>query len=289
MSTGGFARRAFMAMCAGTLALAASGCATRAGEGGAAAPRGPAAARAVTIQTADGSTDALLFTPSGKGPWPAVLLFADVSGLRPAYADIGRRLADQGYVVLAPNEFYRSIKLDGSAAGAAPTVAPSETFARGQEWRAAATDEAAIADTRAYLAYLDELPQVDASAKAGALGYDIGGAHAFTAARAAPDRIAAVATAHPLAIATARETSPHLFVGQSRASYLIEIAAPDDEREPGDKDDLRAAFSSAALPATITVVPAAHGYAVADQGGYDAGAEANFWQAMLALFQARLR
>jgi carboxymethylenebutenolidase len=283
MSAARIARRAFIAGCAGLLALAAGGCATLPAGGDA------AAMRSVAIETADGSADALLFTPLGEGPWPAVLLFADVSGLRPAYADIGRRLADEGYVVLAPNAFYRSVKLDGSAATAAPVLEASETFARGQEWRAAATDEAVIADTRAYVAYLDALPQVDAGAKAGALGYDIGGAHAMIAARAAPDRIAAVATAHPLAIATARETSPHLFLDQSRASYLIEIAAPDDEREPGDKDDLRAAFASAGLPASIKVVPAAHGYAVSDQAGYDAGAEASFWRAMLALFETRLQ
>ena len=227
--------------------------------------------------------------PAGTGPWPAVLLFADVAGLRPAYAEIGRDLSDEGYVVLAPNAFYRSIKLDGSAANAAPVLPSADNFARGQEWRAAATDEAVIADTNTYLAYLDSLPQVDASAKAGALGYDIGGAHAFIAARAMPDRIAAVATAHPLAIATPRDISPHLFVDQSKAAYLIEIAQPDDEREPGDKDDLRSAFTSAGLPAEITVVPAAHGYAVSDQAGYDAAAEAAFRDKMRTLFAARLR
>jgi carboxymethylenebutenolidase len=242
-----------------------------------------AAQTSVAIATADGSADALLLTPAGTGPWPAVILFPDASGLRPAYADLGRRLAGEGYVVLVPNPFYRSVKLDGSAATAAPPLPPQETFARGQQWRALATDDAVIADTHAFLAWLDARPEVDRAAPMAAVGYDIGGAHAFLAARAAPDRISAVAAIHPTAIATTRENSPHLFVRDSRADYLVEIAAPDDAREPDDKDLLRAAFAEAGLTGTVEVVAAEHGYGVPDQPGHDAAAAQASWRRLLAL------
>src|SRR5881392_1074491 len=50
----------------------------------------------VDIKTADGTADAALFYPQGKGKWPAVLIWTDIGGLRPAFRDMGKRLAAQG-------------------------------------------------------------------------------------------------------------------------------------------------------------------------------------------------
>src|SRR5690606_2693239 len=142
----------------------------------------PAASeRHVTIATPDGSADALLFTPA-MAKAPAVILWADLGGLRPAIAEVGRKLAGEGYVVLVPNAFHRSVALDG-------TSASTLDFAtRNEQWRGTATDERIMADVKAYLAYLDALPQVDTSVKAGAVGYEIGSVHAFLTARVAPGR-----------------------------------------------------------------------------------------------------
>ncbi|WP_343808846.1 dienelactone hydrolase family protein [Alteraurantiacibacter aestuarii] len=266
-----------------------AGCTTVQAPSAAQAGQAAPTVQSVSIAMADGTAGALLFTPAGTGPWPAVLLFGDASGLRPAFADIGRELAARGYVVLVPNEFYRSVALDGSAATAAPALPASETFQRGQQWRALATDDAVMADSRAYIAWLDSQASVDHAARAGAVGYDIGAAHAFLAARALPARIGVVAAAHPSAIATTRDNSPHLFVAQSQAAYLVQLAAPDDEREPEDKTDLRNAFSAAGLDATVSVVPAAHGFAVADQAGYDAAASHAFLEETAGLLDAILK
>src|SRR5438045_5750281 len=62
----------------------------------------------VMVPTPDGSADAALFRPAGKGTWPAVLMWPDILGLRPVFRDMGRRLAAEGYVVLVPNPFYRT-------------------------------------------------------------------------------------------------------------------------------------------------------------------------------------
>src|SRR5213080_2718085 len=62
----------------------------------------------VMMPTADGTADAALFHPAGAGSWPAVLMWPDILGLRPAFRDMGRRLAGAGYTVLVPNPFYRT-------------------------------------------------------------------------------------------------------------------------------------------------------------------------------------
>jgi len=278
METG---RRAFTGLCAALLGLVAASCASLPSSGGGAGERH------VTVATADGNADALLFLPAGGDPHPAIILWPDLTGLRPAIGDIGRKLAAEGYVVLAPNQFYRSVALDGSISAAQPVLPFGEVMQRGAPWRAAASDEAIVADTRAYTAFLDGLPQVDRKAGIGTLGVDIGGAHAFIAARSLPDRIKAVAAIHPLAVATSRDTSPHLHVDRSKAAYLVTIARPDDEREPGDKDDLRSAFANAGLEATVEVVPAGHGYMIADDPAHDAAAaDAAFVQANTLFGQA---
>src|ERR1700678_3226360 len=62
----------------------------------------------IQIRTRDGSCPSYLFRPTTGGPWPAVLVFMDGLGIRPAVLELGERLADYGYFVLLPDLFYRS-------------------------------------------------------------------------------------------------------------------------------------------------------------------------------------
>lgn len=268
-------RRHFVAAGCATLALA--GCAPR--------PRstGPAAVveQPVTIPTPDGVAQAVLLHPA-TGTWPAVLLWPDIRGLRPAFRDLGRKLATAGYTVLVVNAFYRSAALDGSTSPGELT--PEQSSERLGAWRAAASDEGIARDTRAYMAWLDAQPSVDARRKAGTLGYNVGGAHAFRAAAAMPDRFGAVASIHGLGVATARPNSPHLLVGQTHATYFVAMAAPDDEREPGDKDDLAKAFADAGLEGRVAVLRANHGFAVPDDKAWDQVAAGIAWAEIVALF-----
>ena len=56
----------------------------------------------VVIEMADGSSDAALFYPLGSGSWPGAVIFTDALGLRPAFRDMGRRLALEGHTVFVP-------------------------------------------------------------------------------------------------------------------------------------------------------------------------------------------
>ena len=60
----------------------------------------------VTITTPDGMCDAYFVHPS-SGNAPAVLVWPDIFGLRPAFRTMGKRLAESGYSVLVINPFYR--------------------------------------------------------------------------------------------------------------------------------------------------------------------------------------
>ena len=243
--------------------------------------------RDVSVKTADGSADAALFAPAGKGKWPAVLMWPDILGLRPVFREMGRRLAAQGYVVLVPNPYYRARK--------APVVEGAFDFnskddmARIRKFREGLTDAMVDRDSAAYVKYLDSRPQTDRRRKMGVQGVCMSGPIAFRTAAVRPDRIGAVATFHPGALVTDKPSSPHLLIPKSRAAYLVIIAKNDAEKMPKEKPDLDAAFARAHRPAKVEISSANHGWTVAGSQTYDEKEAERAWAELLPFYRAHLR
>src|SRR6202051_3460552 len=63
----------------------------------------------VTVKTPDGTADCYFVHPA-TGTAPGVLVWPDIFGLRPAFRQMGKRLAESGYSVLVVNPFYRQKK-----------------------------------------------------------------------------------------------------------------------------------------------------------------------------------
>src|ERR1700758_5422751 len=61
----------------------------------------------INVGTPNGSIDAGLEIPSGEGPWPGVVVIHDAFGLREPHREIASRIADNGYLAVAPNLFAR--------------------------------------------------------------------------------------------------------------------------------------------------------------------------------------
>jgi carboxymethylenebutenolidase len=240
----------------------------------------------VAVKTADGSADAVLFHPSGKGRWPAVLMWPDILGLRPVFREMGKRLAAQGYVVLVPNPYYRTKR--------APIVEGPFDFNNKDAmngimaFRNALTDAMVDRDSAAFVTFLDAQPQTDKRKKAAVQGYCMSGPLSFRTAAARPDRIGAVATFHPGALVTDKASSPHLLIPRTRAAYLVLIAKNDAERMPKEKDDLDAAFKAARRPAKVEVYPANHGWTVAGSQTYDEQQAERAWAELLPFYRANL-
>lgn len=240
----------------------------------------------VTVKTPDGDADAALFHPKGKGPWPAVLIWPDILGLRPVFREMGRRLSNEGYVVLVPNPFYRSKRapvVDGAFDFNKP-----EDRAKVMGFRQAMTDAGVDKDATAYLAFLDRQPQTDKKKKAGVQGYCMGGPLSFRTAAAVPGRIGAVGSFHGGGLVTAEQSSPHLLIPKTEAAYLVAVARNDDARQPEAKDLLKKAFEAARRPATVEVYPADHGWCVPGSQTYNEAAAEKAWGELLKLYKANL-
>jgi carboxymethylenebutenolidase len=241
----------------------------------------------VEVKTADGSCDAVLFHPAGQGSWPAVLTWPDIMGLRPAFRDMGRRLAGQGYTVLVPNPFYRSAK--------SPVIGDNFDFSNPEQrarltgYRNAMSDEGVDHDSQAYLAFLDAQPQTKKTAKAGVQGYCMGGSLSFRTAAAVPNRIAAVGSFHGgNGLVTANPNSPHLLITKTNAAYVVCQAQNDDAQNPKMKDDLKAAFVAAKHTAAVEVYQANHGWCVKGGAAYNEAEAERAWTALGQLYKTSL-
>lgn len=274
--SGDLSRREF------TIAAAATGLAVA--TGAQAAGKGE---RAVEIKTADGTCDAVLVAAASGKAAPAVILYPDAMGLRPAMVDMAKRIAAEGYAVLAVNQFYRSKR--------APILPPGASFgdpatrAELGKVMGSLNHDTATKDAQAFIAFLDQQPEVDTKKKIGAVGFCMGGAMTIRAAAIRPDRVGACASFHGGGLATDDPNSPHKLVAKTSAAFHIGIAAADDEKEPDAKVKVAAALDAAKRPYSQEVyVETKHGWTVTDSAVYDKPQAERAYSAMIALYKQAL-
>src|SRR6476619_2275915 len=232
----------------------------------------------VDVKTPDGTCDAYFVHPA-TGTAPAVLMWPDIFGLRPAFRQMGKRLAESGYSVLVVNPFYRAKKAPTAPNGAATPIADVRPLAQ------ALNETTQMTDAKAFIAWLDKQASVAKNRKIGTQGYCMGGPIAFRTASAVPDRVGAVASFHGGGLVTDSPNSPHLLAAKTKAQFLIEIAENDDQRAPKDKDVLKETFAKVSLPAEIEVYEgAAHGWCPPDSGVYNEPQAEKAWSRLLALY-----
>src|SRR6186713_2828940 len=75
----------------------------------------------VNVTTPDGTADCYFVHPA-TGAAAGVLMWPDIFGLRPAFRQMGKRLAESGYSVLVVNPFYRVKKAPTAEKGGATPI-----------------------------------------------------------------------------------------------------------------------------------------------------------------------
>jgi carboxymethylenebutenolidase len=231
----------------------------------------------VNVKTPDGECDAYFVAPA-TGAHAAVLVWPDIFGLRSAFRQMGKRLAESGYSVLVINPFYRTKKAPTAASGAYTPIPDVLPLAQ------SLTPATQVTDAKAFTAWLDSRAEVDKSKKIGTIGYCMGGPMVLRTAATVPNRVGAACTFHGGGLVTKNPDSPHLLIPQMKAQFLIAVAENDDMRDPDAKNVLKESFAAAKLPAEIEVYPAAHGWCPPDTQVYDYDQAEKAWGRMLVLF-----
>ena len=146
-------------------------------------------------------------------------------------------------------------------------------------------------DAPAFVAWLDQQPQVDRTKKIGTQGYCMGGALVVRTAAAVPDRIGAGGSFHGGGLVNQTPTSPHLLAPKIKGRMYFGIATNDDMQQPDAKTALKAAFDAAKVPVEVEVYSMAqHGWCVPDMPNnlYKMDDAERAWTKLLALYKAAL-
>ncbi|HTA43271.1 MAG TPA: dienelactone hydrolase family protein [Bryobacteraceae bacterium] len=232
----------------------------------------------VNVKTPDGTADCYFVHPA-TGTAAAVLVWPDIFGLRPAFRQMGKRLAESGYSVLVVNPFYRTKKAPTADQGAATQISELRPLA------GSLSETTNMTDAKAFIGWLDQQSSVAKNRKVGTQGYCMGGSMAFRTAVAMPDRVGAVASFHGgNGLVTDMPNSPHLEAVKTHAQFLIAIAENDDKQAPTEKTVMKETFEKAHVPAEIEVYGAMHGWCPPDSTVHNEELAEKAWSRLLVLY-----
>jgi carboxymethylenebutenolidase len=236
----------------------------------------------INVKTAEGAADSYLARPDDGRAYPGVLLLIDAFGLRPQIEAMADRIAAAGYVVLAPNVFYR--------AGRAPVVSldglddpdrRGDVIGRVMPLVKELSTARIVADAAAYLGRLQEEADGEAVAIS---GYCMGGRLGWQIAAAYPDQVAALGCFHTGGLATDDEESPHLSAGELEAELYLGFADNDRSATPEQIATVEGALRGAGKEFRAEVyADAEHGYTMADTPAYDEAAAERAYEELSAL------
>ncbi len=236
----------------------------------------------VAIKTEDGVADGYLARPADDdGRRPGVLLLVDAFGLRPQIEQMADRIAEQGFVVLAPNVFYRH--------GRAPVLPMPDLedpesrgpfMAKIRPMMQELTPELIASDSRGYLDFLAGV----ARGPFAITGYCMGARLGWRIATSHPDRVVALAGFHGGGLVTDDEDSPHRSAGELTAEVYLGHADNDQSMTPENIAALDQALDEADVTYRSEVYQgAAHGYTMADTPMYNEGAAERHYDALFTL------
>jgi carboxymethylenebutenolidase len=224
--------------------------------------------KSVSYKSGDETVHGVLYTPRGKGPFPALVVIHEWWGLVPWVKEQAAKLSDQGYVTLAV-DLYRGKSADN------PETA--------HELMRGLPEDRANRDLLAAVQFLKSQKMVN-PAKIGSIGWCMGGGYSLDLAIADPTLAADVINYGHLATDPARIQQIHapilgLFGGQDKGIPPTDVRKFEQEmKQMGKKID-------------VTIYPdAGHAFQNPDnKAGYRAEDAADAWKRTVEFLDATLK
>ena len=229
----------------------------------------------LVLPVADGTDmHAYVAQPAGAGPAPGIILFQEAFGVNQHIRNVADRLAQAGYVVVAPELFHRT-----AAPGLEISYADFATVA--QPHYQAVTPDTMAQDARAAYDWLQRQPNVQ-PAKIGAIGFCLGGQVAFVANAALPLQAAVSYYGGGTHTRTAMAKDLH-------ATHLFFWGGLDKHISQDQIKQVIDAVDEAGKPYINTVISYAdHGFNCDERPSYQPEAAAEAWAATLAFLAQKL-
>ncbi len=237
----------------------------------------------VEITTPDGVANAYLARPDDE-PHPGVLFIMDAYGLRATIEEMVERIAADGYVVLAPNVFYRA---GPSPVPPMPDMSDSDSrsrfFGSLRPLMDELTPQRIAADGDAYLEFLR---QAGARGPIAITGYCMGARLGWRIAAAHPDRVAGLAGFHAGGLVTDDADSPHRSAEAISAELYFGFADQDPSMGAEQISTLERTLDEVGARYRAEVYEGAqHGYTMADTPAYNERARERHFEELRAFLE----
>ena len=249
--------------------------------------------RFVEIKTAEGLMDAFVTHPEENGPFPAVILYMDIWGVREELYEIARRVGAEGYYCMVPDFYYRSgkrlhfefrnelnrtISIDRLQGEALREIQARPKLAT----------KMIMDDTGAILNFLDAADEVRRGG-VGAIGFCMGGRYVMGAAGTYPERFVASASLHGTTLISDRDDSPHRLAAKMRGEFYCGFAEHDSHAPLPMIQELEKLLKPCPVQYRFIIHPGtAHGYSLPDRDVHDKQATARDWEHIFAMFHRRI-
>lgn len=249
--------------------------------------------RRVEIETPDGPMETFVIHPEEGGPFPPVVVYMDIWGVREELYDIARRVATVGYYCLVPDLYHREGRVrfefrdeDGNRISAQKIDPAIRQEVVDMSHRV--TDAIAVSDTAALLDFMDHGEPVRAGA-VGCVGFCMGGRHALVMAGNYPERFRACASLHGALLVTDGPDSAHLVAAQAQGELYCGFAEKDSFATPEIIAKLEKSLGSSQATYHREIHKGIdHGYALPERDVYNRQAAARDWEIIFAMFRRQL-
>ena len=222
----------------------------------------------VSYKSGDETVNGVLYTPAGKGPFPALIVIHEWWGLNDWVKDQASKFADEGYLALAI-DLYRGKVADN------PELA--------HELMRGVPEDRAKRDLRSAFDYLASQPNVKKD-RIGSVGWCMGGGYSLDMALLEPTLAAAVINYGRLATDPAE-------IQKINAPILGSFGAKDGGITPEDVKNFQQALKKLGKKNDIKIYPdTGHGFQnPVNKQGYNAEDTADAWKRTLAFLATNLK
>lgn len=249
--------------------------------------------RIIGIPTADGRMETFITHPQQDGPFPAIVLYMDVWGIREELYDIARRIGTTGYYCMVPDFYYRQGRVRHEFRDANRRMISLHTLPEADRRKVTAplaklSDTMVVNDTGALLRFLADGEPVRQGAM-GSIGYCMGGRHVMSVAAAFPDRFRASAGLHPTSLISDRSDSPHHVADRLRGEFYCGFAETDASAPLSMIHELDRLLAACPVAYHREIhAGAVHGYALPDRDIHHKAGANRDWELIFAMYRRRL-
>jgi carboxymethylenebutenolidase len=249
--------------------------------------------RVVEVPTPSGRMPTFVTHPEVDGPFPPVVIYMDIWGVREELFEIARRVGTVGYYCMVPDFYYREGHVRHEFRDAQNRMISLHALDEERRQRVRApgrrlSNQMVVDDTGALLEFLRRGEPARAGG-VGAIGYCMGGRHVLCAAGHFPDRVVASASLHGTSLISDAPDSPHRLAKDFRGELYCGFAEMDPYAPLSMVKELDELLRPCSVAYRYHVhAGAQHGYALPNRDIFDARAAARDWEVIFAMFHRQI-